>query len=93
MSERREPNVTRHPYVQASVRIPDATLAVRNVFHRPGFAAVAIALLALGAGANAAVFSVVRGVLLRPLPYADSERLVAFWPNAFVSERRAELLA
>ncbi len=69
------------------MRVPDATLAVRNVFRRPGFAAIAIALLALGAGANAAVFSVVRGVLLRPLPYADSERLLAFWPDAFVSNQ------
>lgn len=67
------------------MRAPDLTLAFRNIFRRPGFAAVAITLLALGAGANAAVFSVVRGVLLRPLPYPDPDRLVAIWPNESVS--------
>ena len=67
------------------MRAPDFSLALRNIFRRPGFAAVAIALLALGAGANAAVFSVVRGVLLRPLPYPQPERLTAFWPETFVS--------
>ena len=46
-----------------AMRAPDLTLAVRNIFRRPGFAIVAITLLALGSGANAAVFSVVRGVL------------------------------
>jgi predicted permease len=59
--------------------------AVRNIFRRPGFAIVAITLLALSAGANAAVFSVVRGVLLRPLPYPEPDRLVAVAPNFFVS--------
>ena len=67
------------------MRFPDLSLAFRNIFRRPGFAAVAIAILALGSGANAAVFSVVRGVLLRPLPFAEPDRLVAFWPDTFVS--------
>ena len=59
------------------MRFPDLSLAVRNIFRRPGFAAVAITLLALGSGANAAVFSVVRGVLIRPLPFPDADRVVA----------------
>lgn len=67
------------------MRFPDLTLACRNIFRRPGFAVVAIALLALGSGANAAVFSVVRGVLLRPLPFSEPERLVALGPDFFIA--------
>src|SRR5688572_4009813 len=67
------------------MRLPDLTVAVRNMIHRPGFAVTAILLLALGAGANAAVFSIVRGILLRPLPYQQPEQLVAVWPSSFVS--------
>lgn len=67
------------------MRAHDLTLAFRNLFQRPLFAATAIVLMALAAGANAAIFSVVRGVLLKPLPYQEPERLVAFWPGTFVS--------
>jgi hypothetical protein len=63
----------------------DLSLAFRNIFRRPGFAVVAITLMALGAGANAAVFSVVRGVLLRPLPYPEPDRLVALGDRFFIS--------
>jgi putative ABC transport system permease protein len=72
------------------MRLPDLSLALRNIFRRPGFAIVAITLLALGAGANAAVFSVVRGVLLRPLPFPNPDRLVAFWPSGFVSNEEID---
>src|SRR5262245_13276668 len=67
------------------MRMPDLTLAIRNLIRRPSFAVTAVLLLALGAGANAAVFSVVRGVLLRPLPYERPEELVSIWPHKFVS--------
>ncbi len=67
------------------MRAHDVTLAIRTLFQRPGFTVAAILLLALGAGANAAVFSVVRGILLRPLPYPEPDRLVAVWPGHFVS--------
>ena len=62
------------------MRAPDLTVAIRNLIRRPAFAITAVLLLALGAGANAAVFSVVRGVLLRPLPYQEPDRLVAVAP-------------
>ena len=57
----------------------DLRQAVRSVRRNPGFAAAAIVLLALGIGANTAVFSVVHGVVLRPLPYEDPERLAYLW--------------
>lgn len=72
------------------MRMPDVSLAIRNIVRRPGFAVVAILLLALGAGANAAVFSVVRGVLLRPLPFPEPDRLVAFWPDTFISNEEVQ---
>ena len=67
------------------MRLHNLTLAIRNLLRRPAYAVTALLLLALGAGANAAVFSVVRGVLLRPLPYHEPERLVMVWPDTFVN--------
>ena len=67
------------------MRVPDLTVAFRSLLRRPAFTLTAVLLLALGAGANAAVFSVVRGMLLRPLPYHEPDRLVVLWPNTFVN--------
>ena len=53
--------------------------ALRALARRPAFALVAIATLALGIGANAAIFSVFDAVLLRPLPYPDADRIVMPW--------------
>jgi len=60
----------------------DLKFAFRQLLKNPGFAAVAALTLALGIGANTAIFSIINGVLLKPLPYPESERLVTLWERS-----------
>lgn len=59
--------------------LKDFSYAARTLFKKPAFTALIIIILALGIGANSAIFSVVNGVLLRPLDYKNPEELIAVW--------------
>lgn len=62
--------------VNVTGTIDEVRLAARSLLRRPGYAVVAVATLALGIGASVAIFAVVSSVLLRPLPFPESERIV-----------------
>src|SRR5258708_30801169 len=73
----------------------DLRQALRQIKRRPGFCMIVILTLALGIGANSAVFSIVQAVLLRPLPYKDPSRLAMVFsgdPARELHEGRVSLL-
>ena len=59
--------------------VRDFRYAARSLARTPGFTVVAVAVLALGIGATSAIFSLVSAVWLKPLPFADAERIVSLW--------------
>ncbi|HJQ20500.1 MAG TPA: ABC transporter permease [Gemmatimonadaceae bacterium] len=76
---RRERHMSAQDRLETLAR--DARYALRNVRNRPGFTAAIVLTLALGIGATTAIFSVVQAVILRPLPYADADRMAMIWTH------------
>ena len=73
--------------------VQDFRYAARLLLRSPAFTVVAVAALALGIGANTAIFSVVDTLLLRPLPYADADRLAVVWEHNLPRDRKNNVVS
>jgi putative ABC transport system permease protein len=76
-----------------SALVQDLRHGARLLLRSPGFTAIALAALAIGIGANTAVFSVVYTLLVRPLPYRDAERLAVIWEHNLPRDRKNNVVS
>ena len=77
----REQTRARWNWFRAEQFLREIRYGVRTLRRTPGFAIIAVLVMALGIGANVALFTVVRGVLLKPLPFKDPDRLMMLYEN------------
>ena len=85
-SARQAPNILRQARGGLFDEIrQDVRFGIRSLCSSPGFTAVAVLTMAIGIGATTTIFGLINGILLRPLPYEDPDRLVVVWPENWFS--------